>query len=59
MNTTEIYAKMEAVFEAFKVEHAKTTKKAQGQARKTLRELKKLASEYSKASIEENKKVNG
>ena len=59
MNTTEIYEKMGHLFEDFKTEHAKTTKKAHGQARKILGEIKKLVSEYRKASIEEDKKVNG
>lgn len=56
MNTQELVEKMELLFETFKAEHSKTTKKAHGQARKTLGEIKKLVSEYRKASIEENKK---
>jgi hypothetical protein len=47
---------MELLFEDFKAEHAKTTKAAHGRARKALGEIKKLISEYRKASIEENKK---
>jgi len=56
MNTQEIFEKFEALCETFRAEHSKTTKKAHGQARKTLGEIKKLTSEYRKASIEENKK---
>ena len=56
MNTQEIFEKIELLFEEFKTEHAKTTKKAHGNARKTLGEIKKLVSDYRKASIDEDKK---
>jgi hypothetical protein len=56
MNTQEIVEKIETLFEEFKAEHAKTSKAAHGRARKTLGEIKKLVSEYHKASIEEDKK---
>ena len=56
MNTQELLEKMELLFEDFKAEHAKTTKTAHGRARKALGEIKKLVTEYRKASIEEDKK---
>ena len=56
MNTTEIFEKIEAFYEEFKSEHAKTTKAAHGRARKALGEIKKLVTEYRKASIDEDKK---
>jgi len=56
MNTQELFEKMELLFEEFKAEHAKTTKAAHGRARKSLGEVKKLISEYRKASISEDKK---
>ena len=56
MNTQELLEKMELLFEDFKAEHTKTTKAAHGRARKALGEIKKLVTEYRKASIEEDKK---
>ena len=55
MNTTELFEKIEVLFEEFKAEHAKSSKAAHGRARKTLGEIKKLITEYRKASIEEDK----
>jgi hypothetical protein len=55
MNTTELSEKIGLLFEEFKAEHAKTSKAAHGRARKTLGEIKKLITEYRKASIEEDK----
>ena len=55
MNTTELLEKIEVLFEEFKAEHAKSSKAAHGRARKTLGEIKKLITEYRKASIEEDK----
>jgi hypothetical protein len=56
MNTQELFEKIELLFEEFKAEHAKTTKAAHGRARKALGEIKKLVTEYRKASIDEDKK---
>ena len=56
MNTQEIFEKIEALYGEFKAEHVKTSKAAHGRARKTLGEIKKLVTEYRKASIEEDKK---
>ena len=55
MNTTELLEKIEVLFEEFKAEHAKSSKAAHGRARKTLGEIKKLITEYRKASIDEDK----
>ena len=56
MNTQELVEKMELLFEEFKAEHVKTSKAAHGRARKALGEIKKLVTEYRKASIDEDKK---
>lgn len=56
MNTTEIFEKIEELYESFKAEHAGTSKAAHGRARKVLGEIKKLVAEYRKASIDEDKK---
>jgi hypothetical protein len=56
MNTQELVEKMELLFEEFKAEHAKVSKAAHGRARKALGEIKKLVTEYRKASIDEDKK---
>ncbi len=55
MNTTELFEKIELLFEEFKAEHAKTSKAAHGRARKALGEIKKLVTEYRKTSIDEDK----
>ena len=56
MNTQELAEKIELLFEEFKAEHTKTSKAAHGRARKALGEIKKLVTEYRKASIDEDKK---
>ena len=48
--------KIEAIYETFKAEHAGTSKAAHGRARKALGGIKKLISEYRKASVAEDKK---
>jgi len=56
MDTTqEVYEKIVSLHENFTIEHAKTTKIAHKNARKSLSELKKLISEYNKLSIAEDK----
>jgi hypothetical protein len=55
MNTTELFEKIELLFGEFKAEHVKTSKAAHGRARKALGEIKKLVTEYRKASIDEDK----
>ena len=56
MNTQEIFEKFEALCETFRAEHAGKSKAAHGRARKALGEIKKLVTEYIKASIDEDKK---
>jgi len=56
MNTQELFEKIEALCETFRAEHAGKSKAAHGRARKALGEIKKLVTEYRKASIDEDKK---
>lgn len=56
MNTQELYDKIDALYEEFKAEHGKSSKAAHGRARKALGEIKKLVTEYRKASVAEDKK---
>jgi len=55
MNTQELFDKIDALYETFKAEHAGKSKAAHGRARKALGELKKLVTEYRKASTAEDK----
>jgi len=55
MNTQELFDKIDALYETFKAEHASKSKAAHGRARKALGELKKLVTEYRKASTAEDK----
>lgn len=56
MNTQELFEQIDRFYETFKEEHAGTTKAAHGRARKSLGEIKKLVTEYRKASVAEDKK---
>ena len=53
--TQGIFDKIDALYETFKIEHAGTSKAAHGRARKVLGNIKKLISEYRKASVAEDK----
>jgi hypothetical protein len=55
MNTQELFERLDVLFETFKDEHAGKSKAAHGRARKALGEIKKLISEYRKASVAEDK----
>jgi len=55
MNSQELLEKLQGLFENLVVEHTKPSKAAHGRARKTAGEIKKLATEYRKASIAEDK----
>ena len=55
MNTQELFDKIDVLYETFKAEHAGKSKAAHGRARKALGELKKLVTEYRKASTAEDK----
>ena len=56
MNTQELFEQIETLYETFKGEHSGKTKAAHGRARKALGEIKKLVTEYRKASVAEDKK---
>lgn len=55
MNTQELVTKMEELLEVAKSENAKSSKAAHARARKAAGELKKLAGEFRKASVAEDK----
>lgn len=55
MSTQELFEGMEAYWNAFVGHHNGTTKKSQTEARKAIGELKKLVTDYRKASVAENK----
>lgn len=55
MNTQELFEQIETLYETFKGEHSGKTKAAHGRARKALGEIKKLVTEYRKASVAEDK----
>ena len=60
MASHELYAKMEGFWTEFSENHSKFTKKgnkeAATRARKAVGELKKLVTEYRKASVSESKR---
>ena len=51
----ELYEQIKDLFETFDTEHNSTTKAGKGRARKAIGELKKLVTDYRKASVAENK----
>ena len=51
----ELFSEMKALFEQFEQEHNGNSKAAKTRARKAIGELKKLVTEYRKASVEENR----
>jgi hypothetical protein len=59
-NTTDLYEQIKALYEAFDEnhnQHAESGTKASGtRARKAIGEIKKLATDYRKASVAESKK---
>lgn len=54
-NSNELFEQIKELYTEFEAEHNGTTKAAKGRARKAIGELKKLVTEYRKASVEENK----
>ena len=60
MASNELFAKMEGLWTEFQDNHSKFTEKgnkaAAQRARKSLGEIKKLVTDYRKASVEECKK---
>ena len=55
MTKQEVFEQIDALYETFKAEDAGTTKASQQRARKALGSLKKLVTEYRKASVAESK----
>lgn len=51
----ELFQQIDALYENFKTEHNGTTKASQTRARKAIGDLKKLVTEYRKASVAESK----
>ena len=51
----ELFQQIDALYETFKSEHNGTTKASQTRARKAIGDLKKLVTEYRKASVAESK----
>ena len=51
----ELFQQIDALYEDFKSEHNGTTKASQTRARKAIGDLKKLVTEYRKASVAESK----
>lgn len=54
-NSNELFEQIKGLFLEFEKEHNGTTKAAKSRARKSIGELKKLVTDYRKASVEENK----
>jgi hypothetical protein len=55
MTTQELFEQMQNLWNEFSAEHSKASKAAHGRARKAVGELKKLVTEYRKASVAEGK----
>lgn len=55
MNKQELFETMSNLWNEFEAQHNGTTKKSQQQARKSVGELKRLVTDYRKASVEEGK----
>jgi|TARA_B110000977_G_scaffold133888_1_gene170477 hypothetical protein len=56
MDTQLLKEQLDALYETFSTEHAGTSKAAHGRARKALGGIKKLISDYRKASVAADKK---
>ena len=51
----EIFEQIKELYSQFESEHNGTSKAAKSRARKAIGEIKKLVTDYRKASVEENK----
>lgn len=51
----KLFLEMKSLFEQFEKEHNGNSKAAKTRARKVIGELKKLVTDYRKASVEENR----
>ena len=54
-NSQELFEQIKELYTQFEFEHNGTTKASQSRARKAIGEIKKLVTDYRKASVEENK----
>ena len=54
-NSQELFETFKELFTQFEDEHNGTSKAAKSRARKAIGEIKKLVTDYRKASVEENK----
>lgn len=54
-NSQELFEQMKDLFQEFEENHNGTTKAAKSRARKAIGEVKKLVTDYRKASVEETK----
>lgn len=55
MSKESLYEQMKGLWSEFDAEHNGNTKASQQRARKAIGELKKLVTDYRKASVEESK----
>ena len=54
-NSQELFEQIKELFTQFEDEHNGTSKAAKSRVRKAIGEIKKLVTDYRKASVEENK----
>ena len=54
-NSQEIFEQISELYTQFESEHNGTTKAAKSRARKAIGEIKKLVTDYRKASVDESK----
>tara|TARA_B000000475_G_scaffold249977_1_gene225990 strand:- start:1566 stop:1736 length:171 start_codon:yes stop_codon:yes gene_type:complete len=54
-NSQELFEQIKELFVQFEDEHNGTSKASKSRARKAIGEIKKLVTDYRKASVEENK----
>jgi len=54
-NSQELFEQIKELYNQFEAEHNSTTKAGKSRARKAIGEIKKLVTDYRKASVEENK----
>tara|TARA_B100000900_G_scaffold168930_1_gene143495 strand:- start:806 stop:976 length:171 start_codon:yes stop_codon:yes gene_type:complete len=54
-NSQELFEQIKDLFVQFETEHNGTSKAAKSRARKAIGEVKKLVTDYRKASVEESK----
>lgn len=55
MNKQELFEQIDGLYQEFVKQHSGTTKASQARARKAIGEVKKLITDYRKASTEEGK----